>query len=151
MNKNWILGAVLVLGACGGEDSDTGAALLGNNGELTEVKTIDLTADGRTYVVNVRENGGVSGDVTVNSRTGTYQLDTWVDRVAVSHGRGTLTSDDGAFIVLTNIYEVAEDLTPEDLAREAREQAHSQANCPEECIHCPEDNVFLCQSMCGAR
>jgi hypothetical protein len=152
MKANWILGAVLFLGACGGGDtSDEGAAIVGNDGLLTETKTVDLTADGTTYAVDVRDDGGVAGDITVRSHRGDLRLGEWLRDVRISHNLAELTSDDNTLIVLTNVNDLAEDATPTELAREAREQARNGANCPEECLHCPEDNVFLCQSMCGAR
>lgn len=151
MKANWILGAVLFLGACGGSETDEGAAVIGNDGQLTEVKTVDLTADGRTYAVDVRDDGGVATDVNVRSHRGDFALADWVNEIRLSHNLAELTSDDNTFIILTNVNDISEDVNPTDMAREAREQARSQANCPEECIHCPEDNVFLCQSMCGAR
>lgn len=153
MKAGWMFGVALALVACGGEETQTeGVAVLGDNGELTEVNTLDLTtADGRTFVIDVRDDGGVAGDVTVNSRRGNFTLQGWVNDVALSHNLTAITSDDNTLILVTTVDAVIEDATPEDVASQAREQARSQANCPEECIHCPEDNVFLCQSMCGAR
>lgn len=151
MKAIWILGAVLFLGACGGSETDEGAAVVGNDGQLTEVKTVDLTADGRTYAVDVRDDGGVGADVSVHSHRGDFTLAAWVNEVRLSHNLAELTSDDNTFIILTNVNDIVEDKNPTDMAREAREQARNSANCPEECIHCPEDNVFLCQSMCSAR
>jgi len=151
MKSTWMLGAVLFLGACGGAETDgESAALLTPDGEMTEVTSLDLTEDGRTYVIDVRDDGRVAGDVTVNTRRGIFALSKWVDEVRRGHQLPVLSSDDGEFILLTDLGDIAEDNTPENLARKAREQARTGANCPEECLHCPEDNVFLCQSMCGA-
>lgn len=152
MKSTWMLGVALLLGACGGAESDTGAEMLDQRGQVTETKTIDLTADdGRTYAVDVRDDGGVAGDITVRSHRGDLRLGEWLRDVKLTHNLNELTSDDNTFIILTNVNDIEADTTPADMAREAREQARSQANCPEECLHCPEDNVFLCQSMCGAR
>ena len=151
MKATWILGAALFLGACGGAESDEGAAVLGNDGQLTEVKTVDLTASGRTYVIDVRDDGGVGRDLKVRSNRGTFAMNDWLSDVSLGHNVGTVTSDDGTFILMTNVHDIAEDVTPEDLAATAREQARGPGACPEECMHCPEDNVFLCQTMCGAR
>ncbi len=150
MKAGWMLGFALALAACGGDENTSGAAVLGPDGELTEVSTLDLTtADGETFVVDLRDDGTVPGDVSVNTHRGLFTLRAWVNDVAAGHNLATITSDDNTLIVVGTAADNASSEGAAETAHAARETVRGQAGCPEQCIHCPQDNVFLCQGLCG--
>ncbi len=144
--------AVLFVAACAGTDTrDTSSGFELVGGEFVEVQQLDLTAENRTFVVAVSDDGSVAPDLTVRGRAGQRPLTDWIANLAVAHSYSSITSDDGQLVIITNIDDINEGKTPEELASDAREQANMGQNCPEQCLHCPEDSVFLCQTLCSAQ
>ncbi|MFZ4736482.1 MAG: hypothetical protein ACOYM9_11085 [Bradymonadia bacterium] len=147
MKAVWMLGAALALTACGGtEGDDTGAQRVDENGSMA-VTTLDLTADDGAYVVDVRGDGSIADDLVVRQVTGQRPAREWFDDVRVHLNIAEFQG--GSQIVLVTGQFDRENESPESVAERARNGENAERPCPEDCLHCPEDNVFLCQAMCG--
>ena len=142
-----MLGLALAMSACGGtEDVDTGAVRVDEGGPVA-VTTLDLTAEDTAYVVDVRDDGSVADDLIVRRIAGDSEAASWLTGLRTH--LGLVEFHPGSQLVFVTPIVDGNEFTPEEIAQRARQHEGVDRPCPEDCVHCPEDNVFLCQALCG--
>jgi hypothetical protein len=142
-----MLGLALTMSACGGTESvDTGAVRVDEGGPVA-VTTLDLTSEDSAYVVDVREDGSVADDLIVRRIAGDSEAASWL--TGLQAHLGLVAFEPGSQLVLVTPMVDQNEFAPEQIAERARQHQGAERPCPEDCVHCPEDNVFLCQALCG--
>ncbi len=135
--------AVLFFTGCGDVD-DTSAPEY-------EEKVIDLRVEGSSHTVRV--DG--ADEVAVIRRSGQrVPLSEWMAEIGDRHGIDLSDRIDPNSDELTITLGGAGDLErghqerPEDDPSADLRETEAGTACPEDCLHCPEDNAFLCAQLC---
>jgi hypothetical protein len=144
------MAAALLLAACGAEGIDDQPASRVAPEGTTGVRTINLTEDDAAYVVDV-EGGRTDDGLDVIGRDGARTpASDWLRET--SHGiQLDIARYDGPVAIFTGVERVLDMSEYDDRAVGVFEEARGQGSCPPTCMHCPEQAVALCASMCGFR
>ncbi len=132
--------------ACGDIDDTT------PDPSVTGEQVFDLNEEGRTYVVEGARADGQVPVIEVVRRSGDVESFTaWSGRVR-AHAGVQVGDGNNPFRTI-----VVSNPTGEVSEFDAREQYYNHvpdeqgAACPPTCLHCPEDNAFLCMALCTGR
>jgi hypothetical protein len=149
MSKRWFLAAALALAACGqaGVD-DAPARRVGPDGDEVGTHTMDLRQAGQGYVFDV-DQGSPDDDLGVVGGDGQrVPARDWLARTT-EHLRLDLSNYTGAVSVFTGVDPLIDLSSYRERSSLLGTGATNHATCPPTCIHCPEQNLAFCASLCG--
>lgn len=139
-----IAGAALLAAACGEVETTESPS--------TETQTIDLRNSG-TYTVATGYGDTENEVLVVRANGESVPFGDWKRLVTNLHGvnLARFGTQDGHYVIVTDPTGEMTDDDAQLIARDERIEGseRSAAACPEDCLHCPEDNAFLCAQLCG--
>ncbi len=142
MRYLWITVTALALAACGDvENTET---------QTYDKQVIDLRVADQAHEVSV--DG--ANDVTVVRRDGrVVPLPVWMADLGQRHGvniHEQIDPENGRLIIRAGgPNSVGEEIVrPDDDPVAGLDEDDPAGACPETCMHCPEDNAFLCAQLC---